>query len=128
MNLSLLILKSGQTLISQSEELDYEPKVHLVQPYEVSGKTKITLTPWPSYTEDDHILLRSDDLLTVCEPIDSIKNAYIKKIGKTIEDFKVEEQKPEPVLLNEDEDIPASYQEEYTPDHYEPEYLEEPFT
>ena len=127
MSLSLLILKSGETLISQSDELDYEPKVHLVEPYMVSGKTKITLTPWPSYTDDKHILLRSDDLLTVCEASKNVQDAYLKKIGKKIEDFTPKEPEQKPVLLNEDEGVPSSY-EEYTPDHYEPEYLEDPFT
>ena len=113
---TLLILKSGQILVSQSEEMDYEPKVHLVQPYEVTGKTKVSLLPWPSYTPDTHILLRSDDLLTVCEPSKPILELYLKKIGKTIEDFKEKEPTKEPpVLLNEDEEIPGGDFDEYEP-------------
>ena len=112
---TLLILKSGQILVSQSEEMDYEPKVHLIQPYEVTGKTKVSLSPWPSYTTDTHILLRSDDLLTVCEPSRSVLELYLKKIGKTTEDFKEEPPKDPPVLLNEDEEIPGGDFDEYEP-------------
>jgi len=113
---TLLILKSGQILISESEEMDYEPKVHLIRPYLVSGKTKVTLTPWPSYTSDNDILLRSDDLLTVCEPEKSLLEIYLKKIGKTIKDFeeKVPTTEP-PVLLNEDEELPGGDFDEYEP-------------
>jgi len=111
---TLLILKNGQVLISESEEMDYEPKVHLIRPYEVSGKTKVTLTPWPSYTSDTDILLRSDDLLTVCEPEKSLLEIYLKKIGKTIKDYeeKIEEEK---VLLNEQEELPNGDFDEYEP-------------
>ena len=110
MNLSLLLLKSGEYLISQSEELDYEPKCHLIQPHLVSGKTKVTLTPWPSHTNDTHILLRSDDLLTVCEPTDKLIQSYLNMIGKTLEDFKPKEQ---PVLLQEEESVPDDYEPRY---------------
>ena len=118
MQLSLVMLKTGQTLVSQIEELDYEPKVHLYQPYLVSGKTKLTLTPWPEHVIDEHILLTSDTLLTAGEPTLKVKKAYLDKIGKTEEDLKP---KPQPVILNEEE--------EFSPlddtDDYEPEYIEE---
>ena len=113
---TLLILKNGQVLISESEEMDYEPKVHLIRPYLVSGKTKVTLTPWPSYTTDTDILLRSDDLLTVCEPEKSLLEIYLKKVGKTIKDYEEKEPtKDSPVLLNENEEIPGEDFDEYEP-------------
>ena len=84
---------------------------------EVTGKTKSVLTSWPSYTDDEHILLNSDTLLTVCEPNDKIRDAYLNKIGKTLEDFT---EAPAPVLLNEEEDVPEP------DDDYEPKYIEEP--
>ena len=120
MDLALIILKTGETFISQTEQLEYEPKVHLQQPYQVGGKTKITLTAWPEYTEDDHILLHSDALLTVCEPTVVVRDAYLKKINKTLEDFQPKEE--EKVLLNEDEQMPSGV---YDDDHgYEPAYQE----
>ena len=117
MNLALILLKTGQSLVSQIEELEYEPKVHLLQPYLVSGKTKLTLTTWPDYVVDEHILLHSDTLLTVGEPTSKIKKAYLDKVGKTEEELKP---KPQPVILNEEEQL-----SELEDDGYEPEYIEE---
>lgn len=82
----------------------------------VSGKTKLSLQPWPEHTDDEHILLNTEALLTVCEPTEKVRGAYLKKIGKTIEDFKAE---PERVLLSEGETIPEG-------EDYEPRYVEEP--
>lgn len=93
-----------------------EPKCHLIEPHTVSGDEKVTLTPWPKYTNDKHILLRSDDLLTVCEPTDEMIQSYLNMIGKTLEDFK-KEQEPEQILLQEDEMVPEE-------DDYEPRYQE----
>ena len=120
MNLLLVMLKTGQTLVSLSEELEYEPKCHLIEPYEVTGKTKITLTPWPPLTEEKNILLHSDSLLTVVEPTLTLANQYLKKIGKTMEDLQTKDNR---VLLNEDENVP-----DLPPppeDEYEPQYIEE---
>lgn len=84
----------------------------------VSGKTKLTLTRWPEYTRDEHILLHSDALLTVCEPTPAVREAYLKKTGLTEEDLKVPEA---PVTLDEDETVPEG-------DEYEPRYYEEPLS
>ena len=83
----------------------------------VSGKSKVTLTKWPDYTEDEHVLLTSDSLLTVCEPTDSLRTAYMKKQGLKEEDL-VDKEQPE--LLTEDENRPDQ------DDEYEPRYVEEP--
>ena len=126
MNLTLILLKSGTTLVSQTEELEYEPKAHLYQPYEVSGKAKVTLSPWPCHTDDEHILLNSNDILTVCEPKQNILDSYLKKIGKTIEDFSPEEPKePIPELLTEDENDILSPIGEDDFAEYEPNYIED---
>ena len=114
MQLTMLLLKSGTTLLSQSEELDYEPKVHLFKPYEVKGTTKVTLTSWPQYTDDEHILLHSDTILTVVAPKEELAQRYMKKVGIKPEDLKPKED--EQVLLAEDESVP---------DEYEPRYIEE---
>ncbi len=118
MNISVLLLKSGEYLISQVEELQYEPKVHLIAPYLLSGKTKTTLSIWPLHTADDHILLNSDSLLTVVTPLPEIRAAYLKKIGKTEEEL-IEAAKP--VILNEDNQDWVD-----DPEDYEPRYVEQP--
>ena len=107
-------------LMSQTEQLDYEPKVHLFQPYVVGGKTKVTLTAWPPHASDQHILLHSDSLLTVCDPSPTVKAMYLQRINKQESDFDPPEPTEEPVLLNEDEQMPS-----YIPDDdYEPNYTE----
>lgn len=118
MNLAIILLKTGETLISSIEQMEYEPKVHLIKPHLISGKTKVTLSPWPSYTEDEHILLQSDTLLTVCEPIKSIEAAYLKKVGKRLEELTTT---AEPVMLNEETEESLEQVDEY-----EPRYIEEP--
>ena len=126
MQLTLMLLKDQTYLIAQSDQLELEPRCHLFEPMIVSGTSKVTLTPWPLYTDEKHILLHSDSLLTVMEPTEKIRDAYLKKIGKTIEDFTPP---PEPELLNEDEHVPEGppaprdtyYDDE---DDYQPDYRE----
>ena len=120
MDLMLLVLKTGETLVSATEQLEMEPRCHLEQPYLVGGKAKVTLTAWPPHAADTHILLTTDSLLTVCEPSPTVKAMYLKKVNKTLEDFKPQEEK---VLLNEDEQIPsiADYDD---PNAYQPSYQE----
>ena len=81
----------------------------------MSGKTKLSLQRWPDHTNDEHILLSSDNLLTVCEPTQAVREAYLNKTGLTEEDLMPKEEPK--VLLNEDDDL-ASY------DEYEPDYQE----
>ena len=82
----------------------------------VTGKTKLSLQKWPEYTDDEHVLLNTDALLTVCEPTVQVRDAYLKKVGLTAKDFEPE---PTKTLLTEDETIPEGEQ-------YEPRYVEEP--
>lgn len=114
MNLAIVLLKRGDTLISQVDELDYEPKCHLVKPHTFSGKTKLTLSSWPEHSDDTDILISSEELLTVVEPTEQLRKAYMTKVGITEKDLNA---KPKPVILTEDS-IPSE-------DDYEPEYIEE---
>ena len=116
MQIKVILLKTGQSLVSQVEELEYEPKVHLLRPHLLSGKTKVTMTPWPEYVSDEHILVYSDTLVTIGEAQPKIKASYLDKIGKTEEDLKP---KSKPVILNEEDELPPLV------DEYEPDYIEE---
>lgn len=118
MQLLLLLLQSGQTIISLSDQLPEEPRVHLKEPFEVTGKTKLTLTPWPPHTDEKDILLSSDSLLTVVEPNEILRDTYLQKIGKTLEDILPKQD--DRVLLNEEENVP-----EYVDEDYEPLYIEQ---
>ena len=123
MDLMLLVLKTGETLISATEQLEHEPRCHLSRPYLIAGKTKVTLSAWPEHAADQHILLHSDSLLTVCEPSPTVKAMYLKKTNQKLEDFQREEEE-EKVLLNEDEQMPTI--NDYEDDHgyEEPQYQE----
>ena len=118
MNIALVILKNGIALVSQSDELEYEPKCHLTRPMAIGGTKNVVLTPWPAHTDDTHILLRSEDLLTVCEPNEKVLNAYMKKCGIKASDLN---QAPQPVILNEETQPPFPEDD----DEYEPHYVEE---
>ena len=123
MRLTLLVLKDQTYLMAQVEILEMEPRVHMFEPMVVSGTSKVILTPWPKYTDEKHILINSNSLLTDLEPNEKVRDAYLAKIGKTLEDFTP---KPQPELLQEDEQLPTGQFEDYEDDHgYEPRYQEE---
>ena len=116
---ALIVLKDQSYLIALSETLEYEPKCHLYKPHTVTGDKAIIMKPWPraALTDELHILLHSDSLLTVVEPTAELRAKYLKKIGLKEEDLVVKEE-PEQVLLNEDEATPDWI------DDYEPRYAE----
>lgn len=113
MNQAIFLLRTGQTLIAWTDQLEMEPKVHLYRPHLVSGKTKVSLTPWPEYTNDDHVLLTSDTLLTVCDPTDKIAKSYTDKVKA-------------PELTNTEESVMLNEENTSEDDEYEPQYVEEP--
>ena len=117
MELQLLILASGEQLIAYVDELPEEPSCHLYRPHTIGGKTKLTLTPWPLHSNDDHILFMSTSLLTVCSPDEKVSTAYTAKV-------KAPTVQPKPVQLNEDEQVPNEFLDAIDAD-YEPRYIEE---
>ena len=121
MNIALIVLRDGPILVSQTEELDHEPRAHLIRPMSISGTTNVVLKQWPPYTDDTDILLRSDDLLTVCEPTERVLETYMKKCGIKASDLN---SAPKQVILTEEQPTPSpSYEEDL--DEYEPHYVEE---
>jgi len=123
MQLSLFILKNGLEVVAQSEQLDYEPACHLVNPCTISGTSKLALRRWPAYAADEHILLRSEELLTVCEPTEELAAAYMRKFKLKVEDLEEPlTDSPEPVMLNEQASVEGVPDFE---DDYEPRYVEE---
>ena len=128
MQIGLFVTKSGLVIVSQSDQLDYEPACHLTNPCTITGTSRITLKRWPEHTDDKDILLRSEDLLTVCEVSEAVLAAYMKKYDITEEDLEealTEEQ--EPVMLNEQQE-PQLPDIESVPDFedgYEPRYQED---
>jgi len=115
----LLLLKDQTYLIALTEQLEYEPKVHLYKPHTVTGDKAVIMKAWPraAWTDELNVLLHSDSLLTVVDPTDDLRAKYLKKIGLKEEDLLPKE--PEKVLLNEEENLLDSYDDEYEPNYRE---------
>jgi hypothetical protein len=71
-----LILKNGTLLISEISEIDSEigePDCQLINPYEIIDEQ---LVRWPKITEQKSILINSDSILTLVEPLPKILLEY----------------------------------------------------
>lgn len=100
MIVTLILLNSGEYLIGQAEQLEYEPSCHLREPYHVTGMTPFKLTSWPKYTDEEDILLYSTSIQTMCEPTEKLLTQYLTKVGKTLKEIQTVGQK----LLVEEQD------------------------
>ena len=102
MSIKITVLKSGDQLISDMKELmaENENKVQaymLVNPhtYEISEKQFMTeeekevgdygidvsLLPWIILSKDKKMIIPTDSVLTVVEPLESVTQLYLDKVG-----------------------------------------------
>ena len=102
MSIKITVLKSGDQLISDMKELmaENQEKVQaymLVNPhtYEISEKQFMTeeekevgdygidvsLLPWLILSKDKKMIIPTDSVLTVVEPLESVTQLYLDKIG-----------------------------------------------
>ena len=102
MSIKITVLKSGDQLISDMKELmaENEQKVQaymLVNPhtYEISEKQFMTeeekevgdygidvsLLPWIILSKDKKMIIPTDSVLTVVEPLESVTQLYLDKVG-----------------------------------------------
>lgn len=80
----LLVLHSGDVLVSQIEEVGSElgePDCKIVKPFIVKespiGGLDFTLEPWlNSYTMEDTLMIHSDKILTLTKPRPTILEKY----------------------------------------------------
>jgi hypothetical protein len=112
MSVKLVILKSEEMLIADAKEVVSEGTVRgilLSKPHTINTLEKTVLTegdsgnsnyeidislkPWLILSKDDEFIVSSDYVATVCEPIISVKEMYLNKIGGTME-VKEEEDTP----------------------------------
>ena len=109
MSIKVALLKSGESVIADIKELisddnicgylfenpylitHLEPKL-LTEGTETS-KLKISLIPWILITSDTKIPVRSDWVITMVEPIDSVKKIYEERINESSEVDSVDEQR-----------------------------------
>ena len=110
MSIKITVLKSGDQLISDMKELmaENENKVQaymLVNPhtYEISEKQfmteeekeledsdfgiNVSLLPWIILSKDKKMIIPTDSVLTVVEPLESVTQLYLDKVGS----FEMEE-------------------------------------
>lgn len=99
MSIKLALLKSGETIISDAKELISENKVCgylFTNPHKVeirktvllveenenpNGNLEVSLSPWIVLTSDDQIPVPPDWIVTIVEPIQTIKEMYEEKVN-----------------------------------------------
>ena len=100
MSIKLVLLKSGETIISDAKELISDDKVCgylLVKPHCVNvektillvedssdkgGNLEVSLSPWIILTSDTEIPVPPDWIVTIVEPIQTIKEMYEEKVNE----------------------------------------------
>jgi hypothetical protein len=99
MSIKLALLKSGETVISDAKELISEEKVCgylFTKPHKIEvrktmllveenqnpkGDLEISLSPWIILTSDTQIPVPPDWIVSIVEPIQTIKEMYEEKIN-----------------------------------------------
>ena len=98
MTIKLVLLKSGEQVISDAKELVSDDKVHgylfnkpqristakpilLTEDSSEERSLEITLSPWVLLSKDDEMVVPKDWVVTIVEPIDSIVKMYQDKIN-----------------------------------------------
>ena len=98
MAVKLAILQDKEQVIEEIKELvdDGKPvgymlksphRVIINQPFlkenlDDETKVQVTLTPWILMTEDKEIVIPGNHVVTIVEPIDSIKKMYSEKVER----------------------------------------------
>lgn len=100
MSIKLALLKSNETIISDVKEVisDGKPCAYIFEkPHKVltertiflteekevgaDAKIEVSMTPWILLTNDEKILVPLDWVVTLVEPIDSVKQMYEEKVN-----------------------------------------------
>ena len=82
MPIKCLLLKNNTLLISQIEEVMGqigEPDCRLVKPYLVN-RSSLEIEDWLDFTNQNDIMIRSDDVLTFVDPKGELLDKYLKSI------------------------------------------------
>ena len=112
MTIKLAVLKSGEDIISDVSEMTFGEGenlrvvgyyfskpcvVKLIKPTmnQDNMGIDVSLYPWMPFSSDEKIPIPSDWLVTMVEPINTLKEMYIKDVinyGQNRESFSVDEQ------------------------------------
>jgi hypothetical protein len=103
MSIKLALLKSGETIISDAKELISDDKVcgylftnpeivsivkpiFLTEENQKSSQIEISLSPWIVLSSDKQIPVPPDWIVTIVEPVQTVKEMYEEKVnGKECE-------------------------------------------
>ena len=110
MAVKMILLKTGETLIADAQEVVQDEKVRgylFKEPQIVRSQEKtmlvedstnnssyeldVILTPWMILSSDTSFVITADTVSTICEPIPSVKEMYLNKTTASME---VEEEVP----------------------------------
>jgi hypothetical protein len=104
MSTKIVLLNTGENIISDVKEVVSEENVcayMLIKPHKVilerpilltenleedADTVSVTLSPWIPLTKDEKILVPLNSVVTLVEPIDTIKQMYLEKIGESSDD------------------------------------------
>ena len=108
MSIKVALLKSGESVIADIKELISDDKIcgylfenpntinylepELLTEETETNKLKLSLIPWILITSDTKIPVRSDWVITMVEPIESVKKIYEEKINESNQDNSIDEQ------------------------------------
>ncbi len=98
MSIKLALLKSGENIIADIKELISDDKtcgylftnphvlgtrtpILLSEDNEPSGDVEISLSPWIILSSDEKVPVRSDWIVTIVEPVDTVKKIYEEKVN-----------------------------------------------
>jgi hypothetical protein len=100
MTIKMILLKTGETLITDAKEVVQEEQVRgymLTQPQVVESQEKtllmesettnsnyeldVILKPWMILSKDKEFVVTTDIVATICDPLDSVKDMYESKIN-----------------------------------------------
>tara|TARA_R100000005_G_C4839862_1_gene111872 strand:- start:178 stop:516 length:339 start_codon:yes stop_codon:yes gene_type:complete len=100
MTIKMILLKTGETLITDAKEVVQEEQIRgymLTQPQVVESQEKtllmesetansnyeldVILKPWMILSKDKEFVVTTDIVATICDPLDSVKDMYESKIN-----------------------------------------------
>ena len=96
MSIKLALLKSGENIIADIKELISDDKtcgylfnnphvlgtrtpILLSEDNDLAGDVEISLSPWIILSSDEKVPVRSDWIVTIVEPVETIKKLYEEK-------------------------------------------------
>lgn len=104
MTIKLMLLKTGETIITDAKEVVSDEVVRgylLENPHYVEAKEKtvltesdsgksnyeidVILTPWLILSKDKQFVITLDYVVTICDPIDTVREMYLNKTGVSLE-------------------------------------------